>query len=226
MRGVLFALLLVAGLAQASPAPPNPAQAGLAQAAQPSRYSADGLYNLGNSYARAGKPGLAVLSYERAALLAPGDPDITANLSYVRASAHISTKSLGTFARASQALSPTWAAWLGVVGVVLAGLALLAKRMKPGLRWVRAGGVVLGVALVALAVSSAISLWPQMHEAVVLIDKTPARVSPVPMGDAAFSLPEAETVTMTAAYGDFILVRTRDGRSGWVTRTNIGAVLP
>ena len=33
-----------------------------------------------NSYARAGKPGLAVLNYERAALLAPDDPDINANL--------------------------------------------------------------------------------------------------------------------------------------------------
>jgi hypothetical protein len=65
-----------------------------------------------------------------------------------------------------------------------------------------------------------------MHEAVVLIDKTPARVSPVPMGDTAFVLPEAETVTMTAAYGDFILIRTRDGQSGWVARASIGAVVP
>jgi Flp pilus assembly protein TadD len=56
-----------------------------AQPSQP-RYSADGLYNLANSYARDGKPGLAVLSYERAALLAPDDPDINANLAYVRAS--------------------------------------------------------------------------------------------------------------------------------------------
>ena len=34
-------------------------------------YSAAGLYNLANSYARAGKPGMAVLNYERASLLAP-----------------------------------------------------------------------------------------------------------------------------------------------------------
>ena len=47
----------------------------LSQPSQPlkARYSADGLYNLANSYARAGKPGLAVLYYERAALLAPDD---------------------------------------------------------------------------------------------------------------------------------------------------------
>ena len=63
----------------------------LAQPSQP-RYSADGLYNLANSYARAGKPGLAVLNYERAALLAPDDVDINANLEYVRASAHVPTE--------------------------------------------------------------------------------------------------------------------------------------
>jgi len=34
-------------------------------------YSAAGLYNLANSYARAGQPGMAVLNYERARLLAP-----------------------------------------------------------------------------------------------------------------------------------------------------------
>jgi len=32
------------------------------------------LYNLANAYARAGKPGLAVLNYERAKLLEPNDP--------------------------------------------------------------------------------------------------------------------------------------------------------
>src|SRR5271170_4000942 len=70
--------ILIAGLALWA------AQA-CAQSSQPA-YSADGLYNLANSYARAGKPGLAVLSYERAALLAPDDPDINANLAYVRTS--------------------------------------------------------------------------------------------------------------------------------------------
>lgn len=34
----------------------------LARPSQP-QYSADGLYNSANSYARAGKPGLAVLNY-------------------------------------------------------------------------------------------------------------------------------------------------------------------
>src|ERR1700734_1706005 len=87
----------------------------LAQPSQPP-YSADGLYNLANSYARSGKAGLAVLSYERAALLAPGDPDINANLEYVRASAHVSVKQRNRFVRLAQVTNPTSAAWLGVLG--------------------------------------------------------------------------------------------------------------
>jgi hypothetical protein len=69
-------------------------------------------------------------------------------------------------------------------------------------------------------------LWPRMHAAVVLVDQTPARVSPVPMGDTAFVLPEAETVTVTAQHEDFMLIRTRTGRYGWVARANLGAVVP
>ena len=196
-----------------------------AQQPQPS-YSADGFYNLGNTYARAGKPGLAVLNYERAALLAPGDADISSNLEYVRAAAHLPPEPRGRFARIVLAASPTVAAWLGVLGIALVGAGLLAGKILPRFGWARIFGVTLGTALAGLSMSHALLLWPRMHAAVVLIDQAPARVSPVPMGDAAFVLPEAETVTITARHEDFILIRTRAGRSGWVARANLGAVVP
>ena len=201
---------------------------GASQASSPSqaRYSADALYNLANSYARAGKPGLAVLNYERAALLAPNDADINANLEYVRASAHVPTEPRNRLARIAQVASPALAAWLGVVGIALVGAGLLARKRAPRFRWARAGSILLGVALIALTVSNAMLLWPRMHEAVVLVNQTPARVSPVPMGDTAFVLPEAQTVTMTAEHEDFVLIRTRGGLSGWVARANLGAVVP
>jgi hypothetical protein len=196
--------------------------------AQPSqaRYSADGLYNLANSYARAGKPGMAVLNYERAALLAPDDADINANLEYVRASAHVPTEPRTRLARIAQAANPTSAAWIGVLGIALVGVGLLASKLGSRFQWWRPGGILLGVALIALAVSNAMLLWPRMHEAVVLINQTPARVSPVPMGDTAFVLREAETVAMTAEHEDYVLIRTRGGLSGWVARANLGTVVP
>ena len=197
----------------------------IAQTSQP-QYSADGLYNLANSYARAGKPGLAVLNYERAALLAPDDVDINANLQFVRASAHVPTRPRNRVARLIQAVTPPLAAWIGVLGITLAGIGLLAAKTAPRLRWTRVGCILLGLALTAVSVSNAVLLWPRMHEAVVLIDQTPARVSPVPMGDTAFVLLEADTVTMTAEHEDFVLIRTSGGQSGWVARANLGAVVP
>jgi hypothetical protein len=190
------------------------------------RYSADGLYNLANSYARAGKPGLAVLNYERAWLLAPNDPDINTNLEYIRASVRVPTEPRTRFVRVAQAVNPTLAAWIGVVGVALVGVGLLAGKLARRLKWLGAGGTLLGVALIALTVSHAMLLWPRMHEAVILINQTPARVSPVPMGDTAFVLREAETVTMAAEHEDFVLVRTRGGLSGWVARASLGSVVP
>jgi hypothetical protein len=169
---------------------------------------------------------LAVLNYERAALLAPGDSDINANLEYVRASAHVPAEPRNRFARIAQAASPTLAAWIGVLGIALVGVGLLARRIAPRFRWLRAGGILLGLVLIALAASNAMLLWPRVHEAVVLINQTPARVSPVPMGDTSFVLREAETVTITAEHEDFVLIRTRGGLSGWVARANVGAVVP
>jgi hypothetical protein len=215
---LIAGLALWAGQAFAQPSQPS-------QPSQP-RYSADALYNLANSYARAGKPGLAVLSYERAALLAPDDLDINANLAYVRASAHVSVKPRSRFARLAQATSPTSAAWLGVLGLALVGIGLVARRVAARFLWIPGSGILLGVALIALTASNAMLLWPRMHEAVVLIDQTPARVSPAPMGDTAFVLREAQSVTMTAEHEDFILIRTGGGLSGWVARANLGAVVP
>ena len=212
---LIVGLTLCCGHTLSQPSqPPNP------------RYSADALYNLANSYARAGKPGLAVLNYERAALMAPGDADINANLEYVRASAHVLAEPRSRFARIVQVASPASAAWIGVLGIALVGTGLLARKMTPGFRWVCAGGILLGVALIGLTVSSAVLLWPRMHEGIVLVDRTPARVSPVPMSDTAFVLPEAETVTITGEHEDFALIRTRDGLVGWVARANLGAVVP
>ena len=241
MRGLGMTLLVV-GLAlhaaqacsQASHAPQTSHASRVSQGAEvaeappapPARYSADELYNLGNSYARAGKAGLAVLNYERAALLAPQDADIRANLEYVRAAAHVPAQPRSLLARIAEAASPASAAWLGVFGLALAGVGMVAGRMTSRFRLVRAGSIMAGGALVALTVFNAMLQWPRMHEAVILVSQTQARVTPVPMGDTAFVLPEAETVTLTAEHEDFVLVRTRDGRSGWVARANVGAVVP
>jgi hypothetical protein len=209
---LIAALVLWAGQALAEPSQPP--------------YSADALYNQANAYARAGKPGLAVLSYERATLLAPDDPDIKANLAYVRASAQVLVKPQSRYAPLGEATNSAAAAWLGVLGIALVGTGLIVRRAARRLLWIPGGVLLLGVALIALTTCNAILLWPRMHEAVVLVDQTPARVSPAPMADTAFVLREAESVTMAAEHEGFMLIRTGGGLSGWVSSANLGAVVP
>ncbi len=197
-----------------------------AAAAEENGYSASALYNSANAYARAGKPGLAVLNYERASLLAPEDPDVAANLKFVRESAHVAAEPRRWIDRVVTVARPAVVAWFGVAGVLMLGAGLLAGPLAPHRRGTRRAALLVGAALVGFAVSNGLVLWPKLHEAVILTAAAPARASPVPMGDPLFTLPEAETVRITAEHDDFVLVQTRAGRTGWVSRANLVPVVP
>jgi hypothetical protein len=190
------------------------------------RFSAAALYNLGNAYARAGRPGLAVLNYERATLLAPNDPDIDANLQSVRAASHLPSVPRGTFTRLLTAPSAGLVSWLALAGGVLAGAALLTGRVWSRYRWLGRGAALLGIAPIILAAGQAMALWPTLHAAVVVTNAAPARVSPVPMGEPLFALAEGETVTLTAQHEQFLLVQTRTGKTGWVSGAEVVPVVP
>jgi hypothetical protein len=189
-------------------------------------YSAAGLYNLANSYALSGKPGLAVLNYERASLLAPRDADIQANLRHVREAARLAPQRRNSFERALPIASPDVVAWLGVVGLLIAGAAVIAGRLSARYRWGRVAAMAVGTVLVAFTVVNGIVIWPKLHEGVVITASTPARVTPVPMGEPLFVLAEGETVTMGAEHEGFVLIRTFAGRSGWVSHGNVAPILP
>jgi hypothetical protein len=80
--------------------------------------------------------------------------------------------------------------------------------------------------MLSLTVANGIALWPILREGVVIAGATPVRVSPVPMGDSLFVLPEAETVKIAAEHEGFWLIQTGAGRTGWVSRSNIAPVVP
>jgi tetratricopeptide (TPR) repeat protein len=208
--------------AQADPAQAEPAHADSAQVG----YSAAGLYNLANAYARQGKPGMAVLNYERARLLSPNDPDIDANISYVRASSQLAAPSRSTFDRAMRIASPFVLSWIGVIGLVIVGVSALAAQLSSQHRWMRRLAMLFGISMIGLTVANGIALWPILHEGIVISAATPVRVSPVPMGDSLFVLSEADTVKITAEHEGFWLIQARTGRTGWVSRSSVAPVVP
>jgi hypothetical protein len=70
------------------------------------------------------------------------------------------------------------------------------------------------------------ALWPRLHEAIVIAGAVPVRVSPAPLGDALFTLKEAEAVTIAGEHEGFVLVRTAAGRTGWVWHADLVPVVP
>jgi hypothetical protein len=196
-----------------------------ADSAQPG-YNAASLYNSANAYALAGKPGMAVLNYERARLLAPNDPDIEVNLRRVRQSAHVALEPAAWFEPLVTVANPRVLSWLGLAGVILACGSVLAGRLQPRHRLLRHSGTLVGLLLMGLTLGNAVMLWPRVHAAVVIVADAPARVSPVPLGDPLFVLPEAEMVRIGASHEGFVLVQTAAGRSGWVSQTSVAAIVP
>ena len=212
----LGALILAMGLTLAGAARAEPA---------PQGYDAARLYNLGNAYARAGQPGLAALSYERARLLAPNDKDIEINLRRVRESAHASPEAAGALG-ALRISDPLWVAGSGIAGLMFISLSGLARRRKIGARSLAMSAAAIGLALLGLLVSNAVGVWPKLHAAVVIAPQTTVRVAPVPLGEALFVLPEAESVVVSAEHEGFLFVRTVQGRAGWVAQASVAPIVP
>jgi hypothetical protein len=192
----------------------------------PSGYSAADLYNLANSYARMGKPGMAILNYERARLLSANDPDIEANLRYVRTSAHLPVETRGSFDRVARIASPLLLSWMGAFGLGVVGASMIAAQLSPRHRLLQGGAMLLGLSMLGLTICNGLALWPILHEGVVITAATPVRVSPVPMGDPLFTLPEGETVKIAAEHESFALIETHAGRTGWVAHSNLAPIVP
>ena len=190
-------------------------------------YSAPVLFNLGNARQRQGQFGPAILNYERAALLAPRDPDIAANLHLARQQAGIEMKPPTPVQRFVRAVTPN--VWFGVAAAAGFGLVLapLLKRILP--KRVR-GALNCGSLMAALALVVAVSALglrrSELRRGVVLASEAVAGVSPVTMAHPVFKLHAGEVVTVRATHGDFALIRNPAGQAGWVPAGKIALVIP
>jgi hypothetical protein len=190
-----------------------------------SAYSASALYDLGNFYARAGRPAMAVLEYERARILAPTDPDIQKNLNHVRESVGLPALHAGWLSQHNRLANPNSLYWIGVLGVAITGVALLLRRARSKHRALLAGGALVGGLLIALSLVDAIATASTLHEYVVMAS-TPLRTSPTPAIEPMFTVPLAEVVDVRAHHQGFALVRDAQGREGWVAQSDLAPVIP
>jgi len=195
--------------------------AAVAQPPMQSVYSAPALYDLGNYYARIGRPALAVLNYERARIFAPADPDILANLQHVGAP----TPTGSWLQQHARWANPNTLYWIGVLGIVLGGACLLLRRAGAKHRTALGVGVAIGVAFMALALGDAMATAPTLHESVVMF-ATPASASPISGTEPLFTAPLADIVSVREEHGGFQLITDSQGREGWVAGSDLQPVIP
>jgi hypothetical protein len=203
-------------LAQNSQAPPPPVSAG---------YSAAQLYNSANAYARSGKTALAVLTYERARVLAPRDPDLRSNLHRVRESTGLPDSNASWLQDYGRFGNPNTLYWAGVAGLVLAGGCLLALGRHDRFRGALLVGAAVGVAAVAASAFNAAATVSVLSESIALRQAS-ASVSPVAGADPLFQVPAAAEVRVLDRHAGFRLIRDSQGREGWVAANDLAAVIP
>jgi hypothetical protein len=186
-------------------------------------YSAPLLFNLGNAEAKAGHRGRALAAYDRARLLAPRDPDIEANRSFVLDQANLPAP--GTFPqRLAEPISPDGWAWLFVAALTAACAGAFALAARPGAPLRLATAAALAAALLALA--GLLLRHSERHRAYVIAPEATARLSPFDEAQAAFVLPDGAAVTVEDAHDGYLRVRDAKGNSGWVRQDEIEAVQP
>lgn len=185
-------------------------------------------YNLGNAYFKLGDLGRAVLSYERARRLEPGDEDVRANLELANSLLADEITPLPAFLPARvlrwlvEFLPRSLVVLLSVSGYVLAGLfgaawiMVRAPALRRSVGWV-AG--IAGLAAVLFGANLAARAWLAGREtqAVILADEVDVYSAPSEERSLQlFTIHEGTKVRIDQQSGEWAEIVLLDGQVGWV----------
>ena len=187
-------------------------------------YSPHLLYNLGNSYARAGQTGRAVLAYERGLRLAPDDPDLQGSLQLLR-------RDKGLFSDPPQGWRPMellsldrWALLALAALVAMATWQLLAL-WKARLRRGRLPASLCCLLVMTLAATAAAVRHRSFNPSVVIAADARLLLSPFPSSASLGQLQEGRLVRVEKTHGEYLYVALESGRRGWIDKRQIEAVV-
>ncbi len=192
-------------------------------------------YNLGNSLFRLGRPGEAILAYERARRLDPADREIRENLEFVVSRIVDRVEGGEDGAGPAQLLldwqdrqPPGRSTLLFLVAWWLFNAGLAAALLAPVRRWRRLGGYLLlgGLALV-LASGSLLGLTVYRRDAVVqaiILDERVDVQSEPGGGVKLTTVHEGLKVRVRDRRGDWVEVTLPNGFRGWVHGETLGVI--
>ncbi|MDX1646576.1 MAG: tetratricopeptide repeat protein [Longimicrobiales bacterium] len=185
-------------------------------------------YNLGNAYFKAGDLGRAILHWERALELSPGDPDVLANLDLARSLTVDAVEPLPRFWLTSAAswwvdllsrrglLTVAALGWMALTGGMFVRIVARSPATRAVAGWTSAAGaVILLLFAPALVVREAGVGVPE--RAVILADAASVHSAPAADADLTlFEVHEGTLVRVDQRVGDWVEVVLEDGKVGWV----------
>jgi len=186
-------------------------------------------YNMGNCHYKLQNIGYAVLYYERALKLLPGDEEVRfnldlANLQVVDKITPLPEFILFRITRFATHLLPLKALSWATAGLYIAFMALLSLWVLSRRRGARIVSFRLGVFFGIVFAVFLFTLAGRMVqdrkdvEAVVLADKVDAMSAPGGEGIEVFSLHEGTKVRIDNTSGEWVEIALADGKVGWVQR--------
>lgn len=197
--------------------------------------SAELYNNLGNAQYRMGQVAPSILSYERAALLAPADEEITHNLATARLKTTDNIIPLGEslWERSITALSGWFSlsAW-SILYVVFAWTALglfalflysLKTSVKRWAFYTFLASLLLSLTSLGFRNHARESLYQNPY-AIVTVSNITAKSEPSASGGDAFSIHEGTKVRMEETLNKWSKIRLADGKIGWVPSQTIETI--
>ena len=189
-------------------------------------------YNLGNAYYKVGKVAPAILNYERALLLNPGDSDTRFNLQVARQKTVDKIEPIGEFfltrwiGTVEDVYSADgWAKW-GVASFVLfIGCLVLFFFSK----WIRLKKIGFFAGICFLLISLVANLFADSQQdkllhradAIVFASTVTVKSSPDASGTDLFILHEGTKVTIKSTLGEWSEIQLEDGNVGWMPSKEI-----
>jgi len=179
--------------------------------------SAELLAAVGNAEWRLGRKGRAMVCWERALLLDPGNPVAKAGV--------LHAVSVGGVERPSERWHEAYAGWLEADVWTAAALAatwtVLLAWALPRLRGRRMGdahhrAALAGATLLALAGPGLWGSWSLHQRAVNRLPDEPLKLTPTRLGEAVASVGEGDVVRAGRRLNGHVLVSLAGGQSGWL----------